>query len=474
MKKVDAYIGFDCGNSSVRTVLGTFDGSRITTKVIHQVPNQGLRGVSYDYWDILAIFHEMQKGMKLGFDAVGTLSSFGVSTWGIDFGFLGQSGELLANPLCYRNPLGSVGMASRSQSELDFLFDASGIQNLPMNSMYQLLGIREKLPEYYAMAKSVLLIPDLLNYLFTGESNSELSIASTTQLLDMRSRDYSKAIFAATGLPKAWFPPLVGHAEVRGRLKEEITSRLGVPRLPAISVPSHDTASAVVSVPTDSKDFVFISSGTWSLIGTELDEPIINTTVRDHGFSNEGGAFGSITFLKNSCGMHILQNIKRELEFSDNQPYTWDEIVKVSLPALKDKTFVTFDPNAGTLYNPVSMIEALKRLTGLDNLGRIIASAYHSLAVSYTEAISQLEHITGKIYPEIHIIGGGSRNAHLNQMTADLSGKTVVAGPDEATSLGTIAVQVMHDHPELSLRDVRAIIRNSVELSRFTPAGKQR
>ena len=137
MNNLDAYIGFDCGNSSVRTVLGTFDGSRITTEVIHQVPNQGLRGATYDYWDILAIFHEMQKGMKLGLDTIGKLSSFGVSTWGIDFGFLGQSGELLANPLCYRNPLGAAGMASRSQTELDFLFHASGIQKLPMNSMYQ-------------------------------------------------------------------------------------------------------------------------------------------------------------------------------------------------------------------------------------------------------------------------------------------------------------------------------------------------
>jgi rhamnulokinase len=470
MTEKQYYVAFDCGNSSVRTVLGIFDGTRIQTELLHQVPNQAMRGVAYEYWDILAIFHEMQHMLKQAFDkAGGDLKSFGISTWGIDFGLLGQSEELLANPLCYRNELGSIGMGLQSPKDLDFLFNASGIQNLPMNSLFQILGMREKLPEYYDMAKSLLLIPDLLNFLCTGEKNSEVSITSTSQLLDMRSADYSMAIFGHAGLSRSLFPSLVEHGTVRGILREDLARRLGIAVIPAISVPSHDTAAAVVSVPTSEQDFAFISSGTWSLIGTELSEPIINEEVKEQGFSNEGGAFGTITLLKNSCGMHILQNIKRELEFNNSRPYSWDEIVDLSQPSLHEGSFVIFDPNDPSLYNPVSMLDAVGSLVSFTDIGIILASAYHSLAVSYSQAIDQLERITGKAYPVIHIIGGGSRNAHLNQMTANLSGRRVIAGPDEATSLGTIAVQVMHAHPELTLSQIRTIIKNSVELKQYDP-----
>ncbi len=463
------YLGFDCGNSSIRTVLGSYDGRRITTEVIRQVPNFALHGVNYDYWDILAIFREMQLGIKAGMEAAEHISSFGVSTWGIDFGLIGESGELLSYPLCYRNPLGAAGMDSRTPAELNELFADTGIQNLPMNSLYQILGLKKMLPEYYAMARKLLLIPDLLNYYFTGEMNSETAIASTTQLLDMRTSSYSDAVFTETGIRRDLFPPLIGHAQVRGLLREEIAQRLGIGRLPAVSVPAHDTAAAIVSVPAEGKDFAYISSGTWSLIGTELDNPIISDAVRDYGFSNEGGAFGTITLLKNSCGMHILQNIKRELEFGNSRSYSWEEIVEMSLPSLHKNTFVVFDPNDQTLYNPVSMITAIQELTGLDDIGAITASAYHSLAVSYSEAIEQLEKITGKHYPVIHIIGGGSRNGHLNQMTADLSGKRVAAGPDEATALGVIAVQVMHDNSGMTITEVRSIIRNSIEITEYLP-----
>ena len=470
MKGTSNYIGFDCGNSSIRTVLGTFDGSHIKTEVVQQTPNQALQGLAYDYWDVLSIFHTMQLAMKKTCSEVSSISSFGISTWGIDFGLLGESGELLGNPLCYRNPLGSVGMKTLGESDLRTMFAYTGIQNHPMNSLYQILGIREKLPEYTLMAKSLLLIPDLLNYLFTGERNSEVSIASTTQLLDMRKRSYCDSVFSKTGLSKEWFPPLVGHGQVRGMLRSDLALKLDIPSLPSISVPSHDTASAIVSVPTSERDFAYISSGTWSLIGTELPEPIINPIVEKQGFSNEGGLLGSITLLKNSCGMHILQNIKRELEFRENRKYSWDEIVSIAMPCLKAKTCKAFDPNDGSLYNPLSMIEAILDLTGLEGIGNVIDSAYLALAVSYAKGIEDLETITGKEYPTIHIIGGGSRNAHLNQMTADISGKRVLAGPFEATSLGTIAVQVMHDNPHLSIQDIRKIIGDSVGIEEYLPA----
>lgn len=469
MNMKETYLGFDCGNSSIRTVLGTFDGSHIGIEAVHQVPNQALRGFQYDYWDILAIVEQMQKGMKLALDGDAPLSSFGISTWGIDFGLIGPSGELLSNPLCYRNPLGSGALEDQSPEDLQFMFASTGIQNHAMNSVYQLLGMREKLPEFYQSATSLLLIPDLLNYLLTGEKNGEVSIASTTGLMDMRKRQFSDAVFTKTGIRKSLFPPMVEHGVIRGRLRDEIATRLGAKAIPSISVPSHDTASAIVSVPTLEKDFAYISSGTWSLIGTELEQPIISDEVQSHGFSNEGGAFGSITLLKNSCGMHILQSIKREIEFSDTRKYPWDDLVAMAMPFLTGGLYRTFDPNDASLYNPVSMVAAVRALVGSDDLGLVLASAYHSLAVSYAQAITDLEHITGKCYEAIHIIGGGSRNWHLNQMTADISKRKVVAGPDEATSLGNIAIQIMHAHPGMTITDIRSIIKDSVGVVEYLP-----
>lgn len=468
-KKVQRYVGFDCGNSSVRTVVGTFDGSKISLEVISQVPNRELKGVKYEHWDILSIFHEMLRGLKLACDRYPEIQTFGISTWGIDFGLLGRSKELLGNPLCYRNVLGSEGLASKTDQQKEQLFHETGILNLPMNSMYQLLGIRQSLPEYYEQAETLLLIPDLLNYLFTGEMNSEVSIASTTQLLDMRTRTYSDSVFALSGIRKELFAPLVEHTKPRGRISKEIAELYHIPQLTAISVPSHDTASAVVSVPTEETDFAFISSGTWSLIGTEQEQPIIDKVVEEAGFSNEGGVFNTITFLKNSCGMHILQNIKREMEFNESRTYTWDEIVDLSMPSLKEGNVPVFDVNEDLLYHPDSMIGAIQELIKVDDIGLLLASAYRSLAASYKQAIEDLQHITGHMYHTIHIIGGGSRNDHLNQMTADLTGKVITSGPEEATSLGVIAMQVLHDHSDLTLQDIRRIVRNSVQIGEFRP-----
>lgn len=470
MSGVEHYIGFDCGNSSIRTVLGSFDGKRLTTEVISQVPNMAIRAHTYDFWDILSIFKQMQLGFRSAVDRVGSIRSFGISTWGIDFSFLGSSGELVNNPLCYRNPLGARGLSSLSRVEQEQLFRLTGIQNHPMNSLFQLLGIREALPEYLRAASSLALIPDLLYYLFTGKLSSERTIASTTQLLDMRSGEYSNEVLQMFELPACLLPPLCGHTEVRGYLREDLLADLGLEgEIPAICVPSHDTASAVVAVPTDRQQFAFISSGTWSLIGTELPSPIIDETVAKQGFSNEGGVFDTITLLKNSTGMHILQNIKREMEAQSGKPISWERVIEISQEAPASAERYIFDPNDESLYNPERMTDAVGRLIGSSDIALILSASYRSLAYSYVHAIEQLEMITGTPYDTIHIIGGGSRNEHINQMTSDLSGKRVVAGPMEATSLGTIAVQILHAHPELSLSDIRQMISLSEDIKQYEP-----
>ncbi len=462
-------VGFDCGNSSIRTVVGSFDGRKITSEVVHQVPNQAVTIDDVNYWDILNIFHEMQNGLRKAVAKFGSIDSAGISTWGIDFGFLGASGHLLNNPLCYRNKFGLKGIETVDEAMKKKLFDLSGIQNHPMNSLYQLIGIKELMPEYYQNAKDVLFIPDLLNYLFTGEKGTENTIASTAQLLDMRTHDYSPEIFELCGIDRSLFHPVVPHGQERGRIRPSLSKIMEVEQIPFVSVPSHDTAAAVVAVPAKSDNFIFISSGTWSLIGTELQKPIINDTVFDMSFANEGGANNTITLLKNSAGMHILQNIKRELDHDRDKPYTWDEIVALSKKA--GISVELYDPNNTRLFNPVKMIEAITELCGETDISRILASSYISLACSYREAIENLEQLSGTTFDSIHIIGGGSRNSYLNQLTADITNKAVIAGPEEATSLGTIAMQLLYHDPSQTLASLRGIIARAVQPKVFEPKG---
>lgn len=462
-------VGFDCGNSSVRTVIGFYDGSSVSSEVILQVPNRAITVNGVDFWDILNIFESMQSGMKAAENKYGKIDSVGISTWGIDFGMLGKSGQLLGNPLCYRNNFGVKGLESVDDAAKKQLFDLSGIQNHPMNSMYQLIGIRDMLPEYYETAEDVLFIPDLLNYMFTGEKGTENTIASTSQLLDMRTQDYCDKIFQVTNLDRSMFHPVVPHGKERGIMLDSIAKHLEMEStMPFISVPSHDTASAVVSVPATEDNFIFISSGTWSLIGTELDAPIINDKVYNHSFANEGGAADTITLLKNSAGMHILQNVKNELEQLNNRKFEWPELISTASGA--GLTAAPYDPNHTSLYNPDKMIDAITALSGEKEIDRILVSSFISLACSYREAIADLEDICGHGFDAVHIIGGGSRNAYLNQLTADITGKPVITGPEEATSLGTIAAQVLYHDPSSTLKTVRKAVAKGIETGTFTPA----
>ncbi len=464
-------VAFDCGNSSVRVVSGLFDGKSVETRVVHQVPNEAININGVFYWDILYIFRELQKGLQKAYLEYGPIESVGISTWGIDFGLLGESGQLLGNPLCYRNTFGQSVLDVLPESEKRRTFKATGIPEHPMNSLYQLLGIRRYLPEYYKNARKMLLIPDLLAYLFTGVIQGEPTIASTTQMMDMREHCYTDDVFEQFDIDSSLFPELTNHGIVYGELKEELADSLKINRCPFISVPSHDTASAVVSVPAGSEDFLFISSGTWSLIGTELSDPVINDQVYARGFANEGGAFGTITLLKNSAGMHILQNVKRDLEKSGRK-YSWDELVDMATAC--ESHVPIFNPNDPVFFNPHEMSAAIRSYTGKDlEDGEVLASAYLSLACSYKHSIEQIEEITGREYRKVHIIGGGCRNDNLNQYTADLCSKTVVAGPDEATSLGNIGVQLKKNSPDLSLMDIRNILKRSIPVNSFSPSDRE-
>lgn len=468
MKDKKNYVAFDCGNSSIRVLSGLYDGEKIDTRLVHQVPNEAINVNGVFFWDILYIFRELQVGLQKAYHEYGPINSVGISTWGIDFGLLGKSGQLLGNPLCYRNVFGQEVLNDLSQADKDELFHATGILDHPMNSLYQLIGIRENLPEYYDEAEKFLLIPDLLAWLFTGEISGEPTIASTTQILNMRDWSYSKEVIKHFNLDEDIFPSLIRHGEIYGRLKQELSDSLKINICPFISVPSHDTASAVVSVPAEEENFLFISSGTWSLIGTELAEPIINEDVYREGFANEGGAFGSITFLKNSTGMHILQNIKKEME-KNGRKYSWDEIVDMAENC--NSTVPVFDPNDHRFYNPVNMPEAIREYTEKElSISEVLSSAYLSLACSYRHAVEKIEKLSGNKYNAVHIVGGGCRNDYLNKITSYITGKTIIAGPEEATSLGNIGVQLNSDYPDLRLPQIRKILKKSIKTNTFKPS----
>jgi len=466
-KKINC-VSFDCGNSSFRTVLGQFDGTRTIMEVISQVSHNPIEVNGLYYWDILHVFDGLKKGLKQAVNHVGQIDSIGICTWGIDFGFIDRNGFLLSNPLCYRNTIGEEELSGLSDTEKRWVFEKTGIQNDRMNSLYQLTGIKRIMPDLYGISRHLLLIPDLLGYFFTGEKYTEFSIASTTQLLDVRNKSYSQDVIDRFGLSRSMFKPLKEHGEVIGLLKPSITEELRIPACPVVCVPSHDTACAVTAVPTQEKDFLFISSGTWSLIGTELQQPIINQKVFDCDFANEGGVFNTITLLKNSAGMHILQGIKKDLEM-DGRKYSWDEIV--ALARAYHGSPCLFDPNSFELYNPKSMISAIRSLIKAcdGSIEQVIASTYTSLAFTYRHAIEQIQEVTGKEYSSVHIVGGGSQNAYLNQLAADLTGKDVISGPKEATSLGNIGVQLTAHIDGFSLRNIREMSKNSEEISSFQP-----
>jgi rhamnulokinase len=408
----------------------------------------------------------LKQGLKVAYQKYGCIDSIGICTWGIDFGLLDKNGYLLSNPLSYRNSFSERELSALSTDEKKQMFELSGIQNNRINSLYQLLGIKRLMPELFSLARHFLLTPDLLVYMFTGQMSTEFSITSTTQLLDVKTGRYSDAILSKFGLVPGMFKKLKQHGEVLGYLSDSIAAELGINVCPIICVPSHDTACAVTAVPTMQEDFLFISSGTWSLIGTELKQPIIDQRVYERNFANEGGVFGTITLLKNSTGMHILQGLKSELE-SSGHPYSWDSIVKLAKG--NNGEICIFDPNSDELFNPQSMIKAVRGLMGEthDDLGQLFTSVYYSLAYSYMHAVEQIQEITGKEYKNIYIVGGGSQNEYLNQLIADITGKTVIAGPKEATSLGNIGIQLKYHQKDFTLCDIRKTIQASESLQIF-------
>ena len=442
------YLAADFGGGSGRLIAGWFEGERLCIEEVHRFGNRQVRLGDRLYWDFPALFEDLKDGLKRAAAKGYDVESIGIDTWGVDFGLIDRDGCLLGNPVCYRD--------SRTKGVLDEVFktlDATehyattGIQVMEINTLAQLVSMKGS--AQLEAAHRLLFMPDLFSYFLTGVANNEYCIASTSELLDARSRNWSWETIRALGLPEHTFGEIVMPGTVRGYLREDIASETGLGRVKVVAVASHDTASAVAAVPgllssgEEQGPAAFLSSGTWSLLGVLLPQPILSEEARQASFTNEGGVDGSIRFLQNITGLWRLQRLMAEwAEQGDKQSFD------VLLPAAQAACIEALIPVADEAFmNPPSMEEAIKaycRESGQavpQTKAELTRCVLQSLAEKYREAIAHLNTLLPRPVSRLHIIGGGSQNQLLNRLTAEATGLEVVAGPVEATAMGNILVQ---------------------------------
>lgn len=464
-------LAIDLGASSGRGIIGTFDGNKITLRENHRFPNEPVNVNGAFRWDILRIFHEIKKALI----ACATtddrdIKSIGIDTWGVDYGLIDKKGQLLSNPYHYRDLRTRTAMDKAfSVVPKSEIYKITGTQFLDFNTVFQLIT-EDK--DRLAMADKMLFIPDLLNYFLTGKAASEYTIASTAQMLDAHKRDWSGELLGKLGIPERLLCPINPAGTVLGGLLSTVTDEVGKLDAKVINVASHDTASAVVSVPSTESDFVYISSGTWSLMGCECDSPQINELTEKYDFTNEGGYNGKIRLLKNIMGLWLEQESKRQWE-REGEKVTYDQLSDMAMASTPHKCFI--DPEYPEFSPPGNLparIVEFCRKTGQpvpENKGEIIRCIFDSLAMKYRDVVEKIEEIRGKSVSSINIVGGGTKEAPLCQLAANACKKPVYAGPVEATACGNIAVQAMALGEIGSLSQAREVIKNSFDVKEYHP-----
>lgn len=467
-------LAFDFGASSGRGILGKFDGNKLSLEEIHRFSNEPVQVMGHMHWDILRLFWDVKKALakyKNNFD--GDLTSIGIDTWGVDFGLLDKDGDLLGNPYHYRDDR-TEGMMELAFSKMPKreIFDITGIAFQKFNTLFQLIAMAEYKPELLEKSKSLLFMPDLLAYFLTGEKSTEYTEASTGQLLDARARTWSSELINTMGLPMDIFTSIQEPGTIKGKISSSIDDMLGIGQIPLVSVATHDTGSAVVAVPALEGEYAYLSSGTWSLMGLELDEPVINGMTFNFNYTNEGGINGKYRLLKNIMGLWIEQECKREWD-RQGEVFSHNELEEMAMEAKAFKCFI--DPDHDTFYSPGNMpqkIQEFCKSTGQyvpETKGEIIRCVFESLAMKYRWSIERLEEIRGRRLDVLHIVGGGSKNKLLNQLTSDAINRPVICGPTEATATGNLLVQAMAMGELSNLREIREIVARSFPREEYLP-----
>ena len=470
------FIACDCGNSAVRVMLCRYNGDTIKIQKISSEPNAMITVGDYFYWDILRVFDLLKNGIRQARGQVDRIDSIGVCTWGVDFALFDKDGFMLGNPLSYRNSMGEAVLGRIPRAKQDEIFFDTGICCDKINSLYMIKGMQEHMSGLVGAGEKLLMIPDILNYFFTGVMENEPSEISTTQLFDSARMEISRKVCDEMGVPYQWFSPIGRHgtriANLRSQLKEEFGINYDIP---VVCVPSHDTACAVLGTPADEEEFAFISSGTWTLIGAERPTPIITQDVLDEGFTNEVGAFGRITLLKNSIGMYIHQRLKPEYEEYCGHSVTWDQLNALAGEVPDEQAL--FDVNHPDFFNPPNMAGAIwdylcrtGQAQGLIDWGVVMSAFLVSMAASYAQGIQQVEKVTGRAYEKVYLVGGGSKNIEITRCAADISGKTFYTCHMECSSMGNAVAQLKHIIPAMSYAQLKEVVVRSLERERFTPA----
>lgn len=456
------YLAFDLGAESGRAILGRLESDHLEISELHRFPNMPLQTDDSLRWDIRRLFGEMRRALDL---APENLTSIGVDTWGIDFALLDGDGALRENPFHYRDRrTEGVMEAVCAKIPRERIYAATGIQFLPINTLFQLCAT--KVPD---RAEAFLTIPDLLNYWLTGRQVSEYTNASTTQLLDARTRDWAWDLIAELNLPRHIFRPIIQPGTILGALQSAVSTKLA--GVPVIAPACHDTGSAVAAIRMSPRS-AFLSSGTWSLFGAELAEPNLTSLAFERNFTNEGGVCGTIRFLKNIAGLWLLQACRNAWS-QEGRDFSYDELLRVAAasPALDS----IVDPDHPSFLHPPHMPQAIAaycaetRQQVPQSPPAVARMILESLARKYRDVLESLEQVTKKPFDEIRVVGGGSRNRLLNQLTADATGRRIAAGPVEATALGNIAMQMLATGAVSSLAEARAVIGNSYPAEYFQP-----
>jgi len=425
------------------------------------------------YWDLLYLYNQIVTSLRETKLRGHNIISVGIDTWGVDFVCFGADGEPLRMPYSYRD-LHTQGAPERFFSKMpkEEVYEKTGIQIMNFNSLFQLNTMLEENCSIYPLIDKILFMPDALSYLLTGKMVTEYTIASTSQMINPYTKEFEPSLLDAIRLSKEQFAPMVFSGTTIGKISPSVQHLTDLEGVSVIAVAGHDTASAVLAVPAESTHFAYLSSGTWSLMGIESDEPVINEATYALNFTNEGGADGSIRLLKNICGMWLIEQCKKEWE--KKKPVTYEEIVTAAEQTAPFQCFI--NPDAPCFANPSSMIASIQhycRQTGQfvpGTIGEIARCIYESLALRYKQVLQHLQELANFPIEKLHIIGGGSRNNMLNTFTANAIGLPVVAGPSEATAMGNLLMQAKAAGLVTEKSEMRRLIRNSVELEIFNPS----
>ncbi|MBN8248708.1 MAG: rhamnulokinase [Verrucomicrobia bacterium] len=477
MRSPQVYLGVDLGAESGRVVAGLWDGSRMALEAVHRFPNRMIPVAGTLRWDVLGLWGEILAGLRMAGTRWGSqVVSVGVDTWGLDYGLVSRSGELLGLPFCYRDArtrglvVETMGRIPRAE-----IFEATGLQFLEINTLYQWIAHQRASPEVFEAAAAFQMIPDWLHGCLSGVCACEFTNATTTQFLNPRTRDWSHGLLRRLGLPTHLLPGLIFPGTRLGPLRPEVAAATGIHGASVVVPATHDTASAVAGTPggmLGESGWAYISSGTWSLVGIESAEPLMSPAALALNVTNEGGVCGTWRVLKNVMGLWLLQRCRADWAARGQER---DYASLMASAALSAPLRSLVDPDDLRFLNPEDMGEALVaacRESGQpepDSESAIVRCILESLALKYAVVLDQLETLSGTPITAVHVVGGGSRNALLNQWTADASGRVVIAGPVEATAMGNLLVQVQGAGELGSLQEIRCVIRDSSELTEFRP-----